>query len=150
MRHAIDSVQQLSPHMPRGVVLECANYPDKPWQGGTFEGCNIWRVSSDVPDSFEGWTSVIDRAVDEHINKHAGKLGAGSGAAQQWGGGWSSFDYLRIQTRHGRPSLAPGRPDKGILERGEGEEEDSGQTIPEYRAQMSMWAVLGMHIKRAL
>ena len=100
MRRAIDSALSLpmTPHMPRGVVYECANYPDKPWQGGTFAGCNVWRVSADVPDSFDGWTSVVDQAVREQVNQRAGKLGAGRGDLQQWGGGWSSFDYLRIQT----------------------------------------------------
>lgn len=110
MRRAIDAVKGMK--RGRGVVYECANYPDEPWRGGSFAGCNIWRVSPDVADSFESWTQVVDRAVDAGVNERAGKHGAA-----QWGGAWSSFDYLRIR---------PG----------------GGQSLEEYRAQMSMFAVL--------
>jgi len=104
------------PRVPR-VVYECANYPDRPWEGEDFEGCNVWRISADVPDSFQGWTAVVDRAVADGVNRRAGTHGAG-GQGKRWGGGWSSFDYLRIR-------------------------EGGGQTLEQYRAQMSMWAVLG-------
>jgi hypothetical protein len=104
------------PQAPR-VVYECANYPDRPWEGEHFEGCNVWRISADVPDSFQGWTAVVDRAVTDGVNRRAGTHGAG-GQGKRWGGGWSSLDYLRIR-------------------------EGGGQTLEQYRAQMSMWAVLG-------
>ena len=68
-----------------------------------------------MPDDFEGWTAVVDRAVEARVNDRAG-AGGGDG----WGGRWSSFDYLRIQR------AAAG----------------AGQTLDEYRAQLSMWAVL--------
>jgi alpha-galactosidase len=109
------------------VVYECANYHDRPWEGGDFEGCNVWRVSADVPDTFDGWTAVVDKAVEDDVNRRAGKQGAGGNAQQQWGGAWSSFDYLRIR-------------EKGRVDMGGGA---GGQTLDEYRAQMSMWAVLG-------
>ena len=116
MRHAIDSAEAaLEPPGHRRVVYECANYPDAPWRGGVFAGCNVWRVSADVPDDFEGWTAVVDRAVEARVNDRAG-----AGGGDRWGGRWSSFDYLRIQR------AAAG----------------AGQTLDEYRAQLSMWAVL--------
>ena len=129
MRRAIDAAQAArrgdhspgtwksdAPQAPQ-VVYECANYPDRPWEGQHFEGCNVWRVSADVPDSFQGWTAVLDQAVADDVNRRAGAHGAG-GQDGVWGGGWSSFDYLRIR-------------------------EGGGQTLEQYRAQMSMWAVLG-------
>ena len=132
MRRAIDAAQmqllsdqnpgaretdaQQVPQAPR-VVYECANYPDRPWEDEHFQGCNVWRISADVPDSFQGWTAVVDRAVADGVNRRAGPHGAG-GQGKRWGGGWSSFDYLRIR-------------------------EGGGQTLEQYRAQMSMWAVLG-------
>jgi len=122
MRRAIDRAQARAGKTAVGgqnVVYECANYPDQPWKIGRtpFEGCNVWRVSEDVPDSFKGWTAVVDKAVVDRVNQKAGPAGAG-GHNNEWGGGWSSFDYLQV--RNG-----------------------GGQTLDEYRAQVSLWAVLG-------
>jgi len=146
MRRSIDSALSAQaaspsdPHPPRGVVYECANYPDRPWLGGSFEGCNVWRVSSDVPDSFEGWAAVVDRAVSDAVNRRAGKHGAGARGEQQWGGSWPSFDYLRINIGARAAHHGAGGVSGGDAGRGAGA---AGQTLEEYRAQMSMFAVLG-------
>jgi len=113
MRKAIDRALTRRSERKDSVIYECSNFMDAPWRNGQHEYCNVWRVSNDVPDNFDGWNRAVDEVMKNDVNRVAGLGG-------NYGGRWSSFDFLQIGSM--------------------------GQTLSEYRAQMSLWSILAAPI----